>query len=240
MKEIIQNYQEQHKTPTLPLPQWLAKWGFALRQASDSARGIDLEAANHLSTASNIAFWNADSLNRLMLYEPKNCVEFLYEPYDQIPVITSVEESDIKKGRIDGELLNKLAKLTTRPNMDNIMKNKMLKEEDYTKYRDPAFYAVKSSIPGLIVAAANRIWIKLHIKIGERPPKEPYFPYLAIEGIQDADLFCPICGTTYVSYRIKKDGTIEYLKCYKKDDWQCDCGAQFNALLSYPNYRRIF
>lgn len=231
----------------ISLQDWFMKRGFYLKQAADSARAIDLEASRYLSTASEIAFWNADSINRVLLYEAEGCVE-IDTVSDNAPVITSIEEADLDGDQIDGKLLSKLGKIGSyRLKASAVMKNVSMPEEDFRNFVYPAMGAGVWAIPGLVAAAANRVWIRLLNRRGLPVPAKPAIPYpanITADKFEDyhlePEIFCPVCGSVYYTFVvILKDGSREYTQF--DDDWQCfGCQSGFNAMTPYPRYQRVF
>lgn len=237
---------------SISLTDWFMKRGFVFKQAADAARSVDIEASRYLTTASEIAFWNADALNRLSLYEAAGSI-IMEDVEDNIPVITSIDEAALENGSVDGVLLPKLEKLINqRLNMDYALKNGGMKDEDFEHL---IFYpAVTSNLwamPGLAAAAANRIWIKLHQKAAIQPPREPSFAYPPKIDIKqddlrfrdyyiEPDLICPVCGSAYYTHSRDENGIPEaYLPL--DDDWQCySCNGGLNQMMPYPVYRRIY
>lgn len=236
----------------ISLTDWFMKRGFVFKQASDAARSVDIEASRYLSTASEIAFWNADALNRISMYEAEGAI-IVEEVDDKIPVITIIDEAALENGGVDGVLLPKLEKLANqRLNMEFVLKNGGMKDEEFESL---IFYpAVTSnlwSMPGLASAAANRIWIKLHQKAGMMHPSKPAFAYPpAIDIRQDdqrfrnyyiePDLICPVCGAVYYTHKRDERGVpTEYVSL--DDEWRCySCSGCLNTMMPYPVYRRIY
>lgn len=245
----------------ISLQDWYMRRGFYFRQASDAARAIDAEAARFLSTASEIAFWNADSINRVLLYEAEGCVE-IDTVIDKTPVITSIDEAALVRNLPDGELLPNLARLLSHENRLNIpgmVRNVHMKEEEFKDFVHPLIYSAIWSMPAFTAAAANRIWIKLLMESGDPIPREPKFPYPE-EAIADKmedyykepHILCPVCGCGYFTYVLKDiadnyGGIEEYTALDKQrnkekkrdEDWKCHCGCGLNEMINYPVYRRI-
>lgn len=221
------------------LNRWFQDAGFALRQASDSARACDLDAARYLNAASGIAFWNADSINQVLIYGREGALEMADVP-DNIPVVTSVEAAELERGEVDGQLLPKLLRLTFRPNVERAMKNGGLPEGEFKSVYGPAWCAATWTMPALVIAACNRICIKLMVKNGLMPPEKPKFPFPTVEDRERPDLYCPVCGEVY--YAREKDGETGKISFFRfdDDDWECYCGARFNSMLSYPGYWSVY